>query len=56
MIQDFIINTTQQETTKQSEGHHHSMKTFIEEAFINIMIPVISGPNNYSEISDPSNS
>ena len=55
IIQDLITNTKQQEPTQQSEGHRHSMKTFIEEAFRSIMIPVIFFPNNCLGISDPSN-
>ena len=56
IVQDLIINTKQQEPTNESEGHHHSTKTFIEQAFRSIMIPVISSPNNCSGISHPSNS
>ena len=56
MVKDLIINIKQQESTQQSIKQHHSMDTIIEESFKNIMIPIISGPNNYSGISDPSNS
>ena len=56
IVKDLIINTKQQDPTKQSEGHCHSTKTFIEEAFRRIMTPVISGLNNCLGISDLGNS
>ena len=42
IVQDLIINIKQQ-IAQQSMGHHHSMKTVIEEASKNIVIPILFG-------------
>ena len=55
MVKDLIINIKQQ-PTQQSVDQFHSMKIDIGEAFKNIVIPIIYGSNNYSGISDSSNS
>ena len=54
MVKNFIINIKQEEPAQPPAEQRHSMKTIIDEAFKNILIPIISGLNNCSGIFDPS--
>ena len=56
IVKDLIINTEQHVLDKQSKGSNDSMELFFKEVFGSIKPPVISALNNYSGISDPSNS
>ena len=56
MVKDLIINIKQEEPAQPPAEQRHSMKTIIDEAFKNILIPIIYGSNNCLGISDPSNS
>ena len=56
IVKDLIKNIEKHMPAKQFKGDSNSTESFIEEAFRSIKAPIISDLNNYSGISDPSNS